>query len=74
MSVQGVPTAYIRFLKKVYVGQVGAVQTDCLSSSFEIKRGTRQGDPISPVLFNAALEQLMRELSAKWSASSECGI
>ena len=48
--------------------QSGIVQTDCLSKPFfSVERGVRQGDPISPVLFNAALEKLMRKLKEKWT-------
>ena len=61
-------------LKKIYSGQSGVVQTDCISKKFGIGRGTRQGDPISPILFNAALEALMRRLCAKWSPQKACGI
>ncbi len=38
------------------------------SKPFVIGRGTKQGDPISPTLFNAVLEVLMRRLKAKWEA------
>ena len=31
-----------------------------------LKSAFRQGDPISPILFNAALEKVMRKLMAKW--------
>ena len=31
-----------------------------------IEKGTKQGDPISPMLFNAVLEQVMRKVKAKW--------
>jgi hypothetical protein len=59
---------------KLYDGQTGVVKTDCTSKKFDIKNGTRQGDPISPILFNAALEDFMRTLSAKWSAKRKYGI
>jgi len=42
------------------------VQTDRRSSSFNIERGAKQGDPVSPILSNAVLEQLMRAVKAKW--------
>lgn len=50
----GVPVAYISCLMKLYDGQSGTVQCDRLSRAFPIQRETKQGDPISPILFNAA--------------------
>jgi hypothetical protein len=64
---QGVPHVYVNFLQRLYAGQSGRVQTDCLSRSFPVLRGTRQGDPISPILFNAALEDMMRSLKERWT-------
>ena len=46
----------------MYAEQSGVVQCDCVSRPFKISRGTKQGDPISPALFNAALDSLMRTL------------
>ena len=37
------------------------------SKLFDIGRGTKQGDPLSPILFNAVLEHLMRPLKQKWA-------
>ena len=64
---QGVSTTYVDLLQKLYRGQAGVVQTDCLSKKFNIGRGLRQGDPIPPILFNAALEALTRVLCRKGS-------
>ena len=74
LSAQGVPQTYIHFLQKLYHNQSGVVQTDCLSKPFVIGRGTRQGDPISPILFNSALEALMRKLCEKWRSKGKLGV
>jgi len=43
------------------------VQTDANSKVFEISRGTKQGDPLSSLLFNALLEHIFRPLKQKWA-------
>ena len=56
---QGVPLPYVRTLRSMYEGQIGRVLTDVESISFDITRGTKQGDPISPPLFNEVLQGVM---------------
>ena len=68
LQEQGVPSLYISVLMKLYKGQVARVQTDCCSREFEIGRGTKQGDPISPILFNAVLEKAVSKAKDRWSA------
>ena len=38
-----------------------------VSRQFAIGRGTKQGDPMSPKLFNAALQSVFARLAAKWA-------
>ncbi len=47
---------YIETLSRLYAGQTGVVNTGIDSKTFKISKGTRQGDPVSPVLFNAVSE------------------
>ena len=53
-----------------------------LSRSFDLARGTKQGDPLSPKIFNAVLEHFLRPIKKKWEkqnaglrvSSSEAGL
>ena len=56
LSDQGVPREYQVLLQCLCRGQKGVVD-GCF---FDISRGVRQGDVLSPMLFNAALESVMR--------------
>ena len=55
---QNVGDNYIKFLAVMYSNQTGCIRgSDCF---FDIERGVKQGDIISPMLFNAALELVMK--------------
>ena len=64
---QEVPLLYINLLTKLYDGQQARIQIDTHSDLFEIKRGTKQGDPVSPILFISVLEHIMRKVKEKWT-------
>ena len=54
-------------VKNLYVDQTAAVKTDRCSRSFDVKRGTKQGDPLSSLLFNCVSESVMRKIKLKWN-------
>eukprot|EP00959_Pyramimonas_sp_CCMP1952_P154869 3240210-Pyramimonas_sp.AAC.1 len=58
---QGVTDGCVQLLKSLYSGQSGRVRTDRMSKEFDILRGTKQGDPLSSLLFNAVLEDIFAE-------------
>ena len=47
----GIEDDYISLLKKIYRDQKAFVQTDGESNMFGIKKGTKQGDPLSSFAF-----------------------
>jgi hypothetical protein len=67
LSELGAPQKYVEALRKLYDGQRGKVVADKESKPFSVDRGTKQGDPVSPTLFNAVVEVLMRKLKRKWA-------
>ena len=63
---QNVPNVYTRLLARLYVNQTANIITDKVSKPFRIGRGTKQGDPISPKLFNAVLERAFGRAQERW--------
>ena len=47
---------YVSFLSEIYRDHKGSVQTDEESESFDIQKGSKQGDPMSSLLFNTVLQ------------------
>ena len=60
---QYVPQPYIPLLRAIYSFQSGAVHG---GRPFDIQRGVKQGDILSPMLFNAALEYALRKWRGKF--------
>lgn len=63
---QCVEPAYVSILASLYTGRCGQVVGKTLSKPFLITRGTKQGDPISPMLFNSSLESIIGSLQPNW--------
>ena len=47
---------YVSLLRKIYKDQKASVQTDEESKIFDIQKGSKQGDPMSSLLFNTVLQ------------------
>ena len=62
---QDVPTQYIRLLQVLYSNHTATVKTDKLSRHFHIRRGVKQGHPLSSLLFNALLEDVFTTLKRR---------
>eukprot|EP00973_Karenia_brevis_P090887 12404857-Karenia_brevis.AAC.1 len=66
MLNHNVPALYVRVLASLYSNQVGKIKGRAISKTFPISRGTKQGDPLSPTLFNSVLEFTLKPLIARW--------
>ena len=62
----GIEHDYISFLKKFYRDQKASVLTDEESNMFEIKKGTKQGDPLSSMLFDIVLQKALEDDIPRW--------
>ena len=56
----------MRLLQRLYSRQEGTVLTDKESDAFPIKRGTKQGDPLSSLLFNTVLQFSLEGDLKRW--------
>ena len=70
----GIKHDYISLLKKLYRDQKASVLTDEDSNMFEIKKGTKQGDPLSSLLFNTVLQKALEDDIPRWQKKKGMGI
>ena len=70
LAAHGVAPTYVDLIKRLYEGQSAKVWCECFSREFKIRKGTKQGDPISSLLFNSVLEEVMRKVKLKWKSKN----
>jgi len=66
----GVPEHYVVVLQRLYEKQTAVVSLDEESGPFELKRGVKQGDPVSALLFILVMDHCMQSLKEKWANAS----
>ena len=61
-------------MKKIFKDQKESVQTDVDSDMFEIKKGTKLGDPLSSLLFNTVPQNSLKGVTQHWQKTIGMGI
>ena len=65
---------YTSLLRKMYRDQKASVQTDEESNIFDIQKGSKQGDPLSSLLFNTVLQYSLKDEIQRWQKKKRMGI
>ena len=65
---------YVSLLRKIYRDQKASVQTDEESEIFDIQKGSKQGDPMSSLLFNTVLQYSLKDEIQRWQKKKGMGI
>ena len=65
---------YVSLLRKIYRDQKASVQTDEESEIFDIQIGSKQGDPMSSLLFNTVLQYSLKDVIQRWQKKKGMGI
>ena len=64
---------YVSLLEKIYRDQKASVQTDEESEIFDIQKGSKQGDPMSSLLFNTVLQYSLKDEIQRWQKKKRNG-
>ena len=62
----GIEPQFISLLRRLYADQQATVLTDKESDVFEIKRVTKQRDPLSSLLCNTVLQATLKDDLIRW--------
>ena len=65
---------YISLLRKIYKDQKASVQTDEESNIYDIQKESKQGDPLSSLLFNTVLQYSLKDEIQRWQKKKGMGI
>lgn len=66
LTEQGVNKKYVRIIRNIYENSTAYIKTEILGKPIRILKGVKQGDPMSPKIFNSTLELIFSQL--KWQS------
>lgn len=58
----GFPRKFIRYVEQLYTDSKTTLQYNSTNTMLKVKQGVLQGDPISPLLFNAVLDRAIKQI------------
>ena len=61
----GIDGTYLKIMKDIYNKPTANILNEQKLEAYPLKSGTRQGDPLSPLLFNIVLAVLARAIRQK---------
>ena len=64
---------YVSLLRNIFRDQKASVQTDEESNIFDVQKGSKQGDPMSSLLFNTVLQYSLKEEIQRWQKRKGMG-
>lgn len=63
LKEQGISPTFIANIMSIYTNSKARIRLETIGNEFPVNKGIRQGDPLSPKLFSAALESIFRTLN-----------
>ncbi|CAG9130127.1 unnamed protein product [Plutella xylostella] len=67
LTNQNIEPVYIQILEKIYNNSTADIKLQQTGATFKIEKGVKQGDPLSPKLFTATLEEIFKGLAVLWT-------